>query len=43
MIKSYEPAYLNVTLENFCAELRKTDGTDYEPACLKVMISDLDR
>ena len=34
---------LNELLERFYAELRKVDGNEYEPACLRVMISALDR
>ena len=32
---TYQPEDLNLILEKFCAELRKTNGTDYETACLK--------
>ena len=39
----YEPKELNKTLEKFYTELRKKDGTDYEPACLRTMIGSLDR
>ena len=42
-IHTYEPKELNVILERFYAELRKTDGKDYEPTCLRVMLSSLDR
>ena len=43
-IHTYQPEDLNVILEKFYAELRKTNGTDYEPACLiRVMMSSLDR
>ena len=38
-----QPEDLNLILEKFYAELRKTNGTDYEPACLKVMMSSFDR
>ena len=31
-IHKYSPTKLNVILEKFYAEIRKTDGTDYEPA-----------
>ena len=34
-----QPEDLNLILEKFYAELRKANGTDYEPACLKVMMS----
>ena len=40
---TYEPEYLNLILEKFYAELRKTNRTDIEPACLRVMMSSLDR
>ena len=32
-IHTYQPEYLNPILEKFYAELRKTNGTDDEPAC----------
>ena len=32
-IHTYQPEYLNLILEKFYAELRKTNGTDDEPAC----------
>ena len=41
-IHTYEPENRNLILEEFDAELRKNNGTDYEPACLRVM-SSLDR
>ena len=40
---TYQPEDLNLILEKFYAELRKTNGTDYEPTCLRVMMSSLDR
>ena len=40
---TYQPEDLNLILEKFYAELRKTNGTDYEPACLRVMICPLDK
>ena len=40
---TYQPEYLNLILEKFYAELRKANGTDYEPACLRVMMRSLDR
>ena len=39
----FNPEELNKILERFYTELRKTDGDEYEPGCLKVMISALDR
>ena len=30
-------------LTKFYVEVRKTDGSDYEPSCLKIMLSSLDR
>ena len=42
-IHTYQPEDLNLILEKFYAELRKTNGTDYEPTCLRVMMSSLDR
>ena len=40
---SYVPCDLDEVLVNFYAELRKVDGQEYEPACLRVMRSSLDR
>ena len=40
-LHTYQPEDLNLILEKFYAELRKTNGTDYEPACLRVMMSSL--
>ena len=34
---------LNDILMKFYAELRKADGSEYEPACLRVMKASLDR
>ena len=42
-IHTYLPEDLNLILVKFYAELRKTNGTDYEPACLRVMMTSLDR
>ena len=42
-IHTYEPEVFNLILEKFYLELRKTKGTDYEPACLRVMMSSLNR
>ena len=42
-MQTYQPEDLNLILEKFYAELRKTNETDYEPACLRVMTSSLDR
>ena len=40
---TFQPEDLNLVLEKFCVELRKGNGTDYEPACLRVMTSSLGR
>ena len=40
---TYQPEDLNPILEKFYAELRKTNGTNYEPTCLRVMKSSLER
>ena len=40
---TYQPEDLNLILEKFYAELRKTNGTDDEQTCLRVMMSSLDR
>ena len=42
-IHTYHPEHPNLTLEKFYAELWKTNGNDYELACLRVMMSSLDR
>ena len=42
-IHTYQPEDLNLILEKFYAELRKTNGTDDEQTCLRVMMSSLDR
>ena len=42
-IHTYQPEDLNLILEKFYAELRKTNGTDCESACLRVMMSSLDK
>ena len=42
-LSSYVPSDLDEVLVNFYAELRKVDGQEYEPACLRVMRSSLDR
>ena len=42
-IDTYQPEDRNPTLEKFYAELRKANETDYERACLRVMMSSLDR
>ena len=34
---------LDVVLQNFFAELKKKDGTDYEPESLQTMLAALDR
>ena len=36
-IRYYTPEVLNETLCQFYAEIRKKDGTEYEPDCLRVM------
>ena len=35
--EEYSPEELNQVLEQFCAEVRKRDGSPYEPDCLRVM------
>ena len=40
---TYQLEDLNLILEKFHAELWKTDGTDYGPACLRVMMGSLNR
>ena len=40
---SYVPRDLDEVLVNFYGELRKMGGQEYEPACLRVMRSSLDR
>ena len=42
-LSSYDPAALNETLCEFYAELRKTNGKNYEPDCLATMQAALDR
>ena len=42
-LSSYVPSDLDEVPLNFYAELRKVDGQEYEPACLRVMRSSLDR
>ena len=34
---------LDTVLQSFFGEIRKNDGTEYEPECLRVMLSALDR
>ena len=34
---------LDDILQSFFAEIRKSDGTEYEPECLRVMLSAMDR
>ena len=34
---------LDNILQSFFAEIRKSDGTEYEPECLRVMLSAMDR
>ena len=38
-IHTYQPEDLNPILEKLYAELRKTNGSDYEPACLRVHLT----
>ena len=40
---TYQTEDLNLTWEKFYAELHKANGTDYEPARLRVMMSSFDR
>ena len=40
---TYRPKDFNIIWEKFYAELRKTNGTDYEPSCLRVMMSSPDK
>ena len=40
---SYQPEDLSLIVEKFYAELPKTNGTNYEPTCLRVMMSSLER
>ena len=40
---TYQPEDVNLILEKFYTKLQKTNGTDYETACLRVMMSSLDR
>ena len=40
---AYVPEELDKTLAIFFAEVRKSDGTEYEPDCLRVLLSGLDR
>ena len=34
---------LDSILQSFFVEIRKSDGTEYEPECLRVMLSAMDR
>ena len=36
-LEEYDPVDLDRILAQFYAEVRKKDGTDYEPDCLRVM------
>ena len=40
---SYEPKQLDETLQKFFAEIRKKDGSEYEPDSLRVILASLDR
>ena len=42
-IELYKPGELNKLLESFYAEVKNQHGEDYEPECLKIMITALDR
>ena len=42
-LEDYESDVLYQTLSQFYAELRKENGDDYEPDCLKVMQASLER
>ena len=42
-IVSYEAKVLDEKLQKFFAEVRKKDGSDYEPDSLRAMIASLDR
>ena len=42
-IFEYDPVELDKILSKFYVELRKKDGGEYEPSCLNVMITALDR
>ena len=42
-IVSYEAKELDEKLQKFFAEVRKKDGSDYEPDSLRVMLASLDR
>ena len=42
-IVKYEAKELNACLSRFFAEIRKSDGSDYEPDSLRVMLAAIDR
>lgn len=42
-IFEYPPHELDTILQTFYVEVRKSDGQEYEPQCLNVMITSLDR
>ena len=42
-IEQHIPEELNKILEKFYAEVRKSDGKQYEPSCLRILMSGLDR
>ena len=42
-LEDYQSDVLDRTLSQFYAELRKENGDDYEPDCLKVMQASLER
>ena len=43
ILKKYNPTELNKVLSEFYPELRKKDGSNYEPECLRVMRAGSDR
>ena len=42
-LSKYTPENLNSILCRYFAEIRKQDGNDYEPDCLRVMLAAMDR
>ena len=42
-VLSYEAKQLDDTLQKFFAEIRKKDGSEYEPDSLRFMLASLDR
>ena len=41
-LTSYKPKKLDTALQLFYVKVRKEEGADYEPECLRVMRADLD-